>query len=464
MIEAAHGPAPPLFPRPRPRMTRPPSAPPRRVARLLARALVLGLALALAALLLGAAALLLLLPSQQPLVAGHEELAPRDVERALALARRHDPRRAIPGVVRGLSLTQHEAELLLNLAMARLRPGRWTLAVGAEQLRLRGSLRLPANPLGEWLNVEVELRQAGPLPALDALRLGRLALPSPLLQRLVELALRTEGLDGWRALGAATIQQLRLRPQRLDIVYAWRADAPAQLIAALLPARERARMQVYAQRLTALAAQQASAGAPGMLRGPRVLPLSTVLPPLFELARARSAAGEDPALENRAVLLVLGMAANGLALSPLLPAADAAAAQPPIRLTLAGRGDFPQHYLSSAALAAEVGTPLADLVGLYKELADARTGSGFSFNDIAANRAGTRLGRMAVAAPGLLQERAAASRSDLDLLPDVSDLPEFMSAADFQRRYGTPGSADYERMMREIEARLGHTPLLQPAP
>jgi len=37
------------------------------------------------------------------------------------------------------------------------------------------------------------------------------------------------------------------------------------------------------------------------------------------------------------------------------------------------------------------GTPLADAVGLWKELADARRGgSGFSFNDIAADRAGTR--------------------------------------------------------------------------
>jgi hypothetical protein len=51
-------------------------------------------------------------------------------------------------------------------------------------------------------------------------------------------------------------------------------------------------------------------------------------------------------------------------------------------LRLRGRLDFPQHLLISAALAAEGGGPLADAIGLYKEVADARHGSGFSFNDI----------------------------------------------------------------------------------
>lgn len=423
------------------------------------RRIVRGAAVALIVLLLAAALLLALLPAREPLVAQVGTLTPRDVERALLLARWHDPRRAIPGVVRVLSLSQHESEVLLNLAAARLHPGRWALTLAVEQLELRGSLPLPSNPLGAWLNIELRLRQGSGLPELDALRIGQLSLPPALAQWLIDRALVRQGLDGWQALGAATVRQVRFRRGRIDIVYAWDADAPAQLLTALLPAREHARLQVYAERLTALAAARPAGQA---------LPLSTVLPPLFELARSRSSAGEDPAAENRAVLMVLGMAANGISLEPLLraSASDQGAAPTPgrIRLTLAGRGDFPQHYLSSAALAAETGTPLADLIGLYKELADARIGSGFSFNDIAANRAGVRLGELAVAEPLLVQERAAASRSDLDLLPDLSDLPEFISERELRRRYGEPGSPGYERMMEDIESRVGATPLLQASP
>ena len=40
---------------------------------------------------------------------------------------------------------------------------------------------------------------------------------------------------------------------------------------------------------------------------------------------------------------------------------------------------------------------LSDVIGLYKEIEDSRGGSGFSFNDIAADRAGTRFGEKAVA-------------------------------------------------------------------
>jgi hypothetical protein len=417
---------------------------------LLALAVLLPLAL-----LLVAGALLALVPAREPLVVRTEAIEVRDVERALQLARQHDPRRAIPGVVRVLRLSQHEAELLLNHAAARVRPGQWALELGADRLRLRGSLRLGANPLGDWLNVDLQARQTRGLPKLDAVRLGRLPLPVPLVEWLLDLAIEHQGLAGWRAVGAVAVQQVRLLPRRIDIVYAWGPEAPAQVIASLLPEREHARLRIYAAHLATLAA-----AAPGA--APQ--PLSAVLPPMFELAKARSAAGEDPALENRAALMVLGLVANGVGLGTLLPERRAELAARPVRLTLAGRSDFPQHLLVSATLAAESGTQLADMIGLYKELADARSGSGFSFNDMAANRAGTRLGELAVGAPTQLQQRLSAIAGEHDLLPDVSDLPEFMSEADFRRRYGAPGSPAYQRMMNDIEGRLDATPLFQPRP
>ena len=49
-------------------------------------------------------------------------------------------------------------------------------------------------------------------------------------------------------------------------------------------------------------------------------------------------------------------------------------------------------------------------------------------------------------------------------MPDVSDLPEFMSEQDFRRRFGAPGSPAYQRMMSDIEERLGATPVLRAAP
>jgi hypothetical protein len=124
---------------------------------------------------------------------------------------------------------------------------------------------------------------------------------------------------------------------------------------------------------------------------------------------------------------------------------------------LAGRDDFPQHFIVSAAIAAYAGAPLSDAIGQYKEIDDSRGGSGFSFNDIAADRAGTRFGELAVgtrASAMKLQRQVSAGVRDADILPKVSDLPEFMSESEFKRRYGGIGGAAYTSMMADIERRV----------
>ena len=95
-------------------------------------------------------------------------------------------------------------------------------------------------------------------------------------------------------------------------------------------------------------------------------------------------------------------------------------------------------------------------------MADARQGSGFSFADLAADRAGTRLGLLALRDPQGFQARLAQGLEEADLLPDVSDLPEFMPEAEFKRRFGGVGAPAYQAMLREIEARLDRLPLLAP--
>jgi hypothetical protein len=126
-------------------------------------------------------------------------------------------------------------------------------------------------------------------------------------------------------------------------------------------------------------------------------------------------------------------------------------------VTLNRRDDFPKHFMISAALAADAGGPLADAVGLYKEVEDSRGGSGFSFNDVAADRAGTRFGERAAASPvsaRKLQQRLSAGVRERDLMPATEDLPEFMPEGEFKRRFGGIGAPAYKQMMAEIERRI----------
>ena len=121
---------------------------------------------------------------------------------------------------------------------------------------------------------------------------------------------------------------------------------------------------------------------------------------------------------------------------------------------MAGRVDFPLHFLVSAALATESSTPLSKAIGIYKEVADARHGSGFSFNDVAANRAGTRFGQRITESAPALQRRLAGGVDDADLLPRTDDLPEFMPEAEFQRRFGGVGAPAYLALLAEIDRRI----------
>jgi hypothetical protein len=109
-------------------------------------------------------------------------------------------------------------------------------------------------------------------------------------------------------------------------------------------------------------------------------------------------------------------------------------------------------------MVASAGTSFADAVGVFKELKDSQAGgSGFSFNDIVADRAGARFGEQAVAGEDgarKFQQKVGLTLKESDIFPDVSDIPEFMPEADFKRRFGGVGQPKYEDMMTEIERRI----------
>ena len=403
--------------------------------------LLVALALLAAAALLGAAAL-----QHEPTVPPPGEIDPQDLARATRLLRLHDPRRAVAGRVRAVALGEHELEALFDHGA-----GRWVAA--ASRVRITSgaatvtvSAPLQAGPLQRWLNVEARLVQTGGLPAIVSLRVGRLPVP-PWLGERFALALvdRAGLLAEWR-LGAEVVRRVQFAPRQLQLVYAWSDDSTQRLFETLLPPAERQRLRAYADRV----AEWSQGRAPAW-----EAPMSALLGPVFAIAQQRSTGGGDAAAENRAAIVVLALYANGRGVASLLPDARAWPQPRPLRLLLGGRDDFPRHFLVSAALVVETTGALARSIGLAKEVADARGGSGFSFNDMAANRAGTAFGEAALRMPAQLQARLARGVDDDALMPPWRDLPEFMPEAEFVRRYGGVGAPGYVALMAEIERRVG---------
>src|SRR5690606_13223016 len=104
-----------------------------------------------------------------------------------------------------------------------------------------------------------------------------------------------------------------------------------------------------------------------------------------------------------------------------------------------GRRDLARHFCLSAALSAIANESLSNLIGRFKEQADAVGGSGFSFVDLMADQAGSRLGEKATKDKdsALRTQRALAKKPKVeDYMPTIEGLPEGLSAERLKMEYG----------------------------
>lgn len=389
--------------------------------------------------------LLLVAIEGQPVVDRPATITPQSVAQARLLLLTNDPRRLLPGEARRTAIPGGLVDELLNYAATRFLNGRASLALADDG---RAALRLSLQP--RWLagighlNLSARLGDAEGLPVVSDLRIGALALPDALAPPLLGWLARAGGYGSeWQQLRQA-VRETRFEAarQRLIVGYVWQPALLDQARALAVTPAERAPIAAAQARLTALLA----AAKAGSRR-----PLTSVLGPLLAADNAQE--------QRRASLLVLAAYLAERNLSALFPEAADWPRPPAVELTLGGRYDSAQHFVISAALAAWAGEPLAEAIGTYKELADARHGYGFSFADLAADRAGTAFGELLAARSPRLDRLLAREFSDADLLPPLDGLPEYLRQREFQQRFGGPGQPAYEALARDIERRLLAMPL-----
>jgi hypothetical protein len=331
------------------------------------------------------------------------------------------------------------------------------------------SVRLPANPVGRYLNLRGELLPDERGLNINSVKIGKLGLPRPLAQALLSGVLdlglgNGEGtalIDSVQSLtftgrtvtlNLRSVPRLKERLKRLQAMLSrlrdisQGGDAPwdSSLVG-----------HYYARLLET--GRNFQAAPP--------LSLAAYLGPLFRLARERSATG-DPVRENRAALLALAIYLGdprfdklaGLQLKPELRGR----ASYPQAVYLGGRQDLRLHFVISAGLKLLTDQGISTAIGEFKELLDAgRGGSGFSFVDLAADRAGVRFAEIAADPDGgarRLQELLAGNPTEPLFFPAVADLPENMPKDQFEQRYSGVDSAIYNGLVREIDRRIDKCP------
>lgn len=378
-----------------------------------------------------------------------------DLAWAKALSQKHDPRRQPPDVIHSIRLDEDELNRLLNYAV-KLRP---VSGIAAEltpgTATLTATLAVPRNPFGRYLNLTAEVAEAPGGVRIRSLQLGSLPLPGVLADGVARVTHHWLRRDETYATLTDAFSRVSFDENQATLDYRWRPELLTRLerksAELLIAPEDQARMLAYAEQLDRLIKHHPHGS---------TVPLADVMAPLFAHAQASS---DDVAEENRAALTALAAYLSGISLPKLLEGDSPSIRRAPrVLLSLYGRRDFAEHYVLSAALTVNGGSRLANAIGLVKEEEDANRGSGFSFTDVAANRAGVRLGERATGeAAERVQRRLAAARSDADLMPDFRDLPEFLPESEFDRRFGPVDSARYRRVIDRIDARLAAHPLAQ---
>ena len=398
-------------------------------------------------LLAGAGTLFVVLTDGAPLVKRSETISPDAVAQARRLFLFNDPRRMLAGEQRRVALPATLIDEGINYLASRALHGRGALVLAEDMAEVRLALRTPwPRWLGErFLNLRVIINESQGEPRIAAAAIGTMTISSRLAEFVLLSTVRAFGYEQEWLLARGAVRRLTFEPRQGAVLvdFVWQPALLDRARNVAIDAADLPRFERAQRTLVALLDHKA----PGT-----AMPLREVLKPMLD-----DDAGQQR--QRRAALLVLALYAAEKNLAHLVPAARDWPRPHVVTLTLRDREDSAQHFVVSAALAAWTGEPAAEAIGLYKELDDARHGSGFSFADLAADRAGTRFGELVAQHPERLDALLQSALTDADLMPPLDGLPEYLSQREFLRRFGGPGAPAYRRMIDEIERRFAAMPL-----
>ena len=316
--------------------------------------------------------------------------------------------------------------------------------------------------MGRYFNLSFGLLPSEQGLVLSHFSLGGASLPPDLLLPVIGSALDALLGNGNGAKIIGTVSAVHFSSKEMTLAYAPYEGGSKELISRIseneqLRIADPERVQIYFARLQEIAAE---------LRGGYVS-LTRYMGPVFTLAVRRSAADGGNAIdENKAAILALAIYFGDDRMSKLAGNSEknffSSSRFGSHNVTIKGRHDLVQHYLTSAGLQLAAGVDIANAIGEFKEIADTlRGGSGFSFSDIAGDRAGVVLAERAVSVANAkrIQNMLSQVKNEAEFFPEIAGLPDNMTQAQFESRFGDVESQRYLDLMADIDRRIAQVPL-----
>lgn len=394
-----------------------------------------------------------------PLVASKAKLTTGDIARAKQLKVKYDPRQLKERETSILKVTEKDLNILIGYMIAQSSQADRVYSqanLEPDVGELLFTVCLPQMPIGSYLNLTASFREVESKPRLHRIAIGRINLRGPFVRPVLFLGSKLAqkmNITQELALALEAVKDVQFRSEEFVLTYEWRADVSKKIAekgrSLLVSDQDRGRLIEYNAQIARTAGKINEESAP----------LTIFMSPVFALAQQRSRVNGDPASENRSAILALTMFANGRPITPLVGDQSGEHIVRPKRVTttLRGRTDLPRHFMISAALVALADSRLSNVVGLFKELDDSMGGSGFSFVDLLADRAGVRFAELSTASAEKaqwVQQRISESSDESVFMPEIGDLNEGMMQKTFKQRYRDTDSATYRAEKQEMERRI----------
>ncbi len=399
-----------------------------------------------------------------PLVSGHQKLTLDNVQKVKAIINDNKPRNMGRKQVRSMTLSENDLDTLLNYGVLH-GLGTETLFTKIElpekRIHLWITFSLPSNPLGRYLNAFISLKNSETFLDIDFLKAGKLTIPgifiNPVIRGIHHLLLYSELYKGLSQYIHA-IRDISISSGYLSLVYEWDPAALGLMHETgkqlLLSKDHQEKLVLYYNKLVQILRPHQN----------KKISLAAILKPMWIFAREQSKISQTPVLENTALLQVLSLYSIGRGLKDLVHEDFKKQMEPFVAafFTLYGRTDLPKHFLISAGLAVSAGSKLSNFIGIAKEVDDSDKGSGFSFADLAADKAGVRMGELSAGSPdqaAVFQKRMSDIEQETDFMPLIDGLPEGIRKLEFRKTYTDLDSESYAMINYEIDKRIKECPV-----
>ncbi len=316
------------------------------------------------------------------------------------------------------------SEIELNLIIKFFEKSQEYLPISSNWLLLDGitqgqmTITLPENPVGKYLNISVRLHSDEndelELRARN-LKMGYIPLPDGISQSLVKIVhvKLLENVHIYRS-AVGSIGRMKISTGQLNLHYRWNRKLANDLQNHFQMQMMSGELQQGVNSMLEFINKQQS-GLSDKIR------LDEMLRQLFRHAH-EELHELPPEIENRSIFISLA----ALIMDYDLPGikTNLLNQQRKLKLSLYGRYDLAKHFVLSAAVTSLSNPVLAEVIGMKKEIADSYRGSGFSFADLAADRAGIKLAVESEARAIDIQKRMMAIKSEVDFMPTIEQLPE----------------------------------------